>query len=70
MYLIYHSSEKESYLHEHEVGGGVEVRKADEGEVVVETVEAGRHQVQPQHPSVGGDALQKRDQAGTEIKFD
>ena len=61
LYLIYQSSEKESDLHEHEVGGGVEVREADEGEVVVETVEAGWHQVQPQHPPVGGDALQQRD---------
>ena len=48
-------------MHEHEVGGGVEVREADEGEVVVETVEAGRNQVEPQNPSVGGDALQQRD---------
>ena len=53
MYLIYKSCEKKSYLHEHEVGGGIEVREADEGEVVVETVEAGGHQVQPQHPPVG-----------------
>ena len=57
-YLIYNSSEKESYLHEHEVSGWVEVGEADEGEVVVETVEAGRYQVEPQHPSVRGDALQ------------
>ena len=48
-------------MHEHEVGGWVEVREADEGEVVVETVEAGRDQVEPQNPSVGGDALQQRD---------
>ena len=45
-------------MHEHEVSGRVEVGETDEGEVVVETVETGRHQVQTQHPPVGRDALQ------------
>ena len=58
IYLIYYSSEKESYLHEHEVCGWVEVGEADEGEVVVQAVQAGRHQVEAQHPPVGRDALQ------------
>ena len=36
-------------LHEHEVGGGVEVGQADEGEVVVEAVEGGWHEVEAKH---------------------
>ena len=45
-------------MHEHEVCGWVEVGEADEGEVVVQAVQAGRHQVEAQHPPVGRDALQ------------
>ena len=48
-------------MHEHEVRGWVEVGEADEGEVVVQAVEAGRHQVEAQHPPVDRDALQQRD---------
>ena len=66
IYLIYHSCQKESNLHEHEVGGGVEVLQTDEWEVVVEAVEAGRHQVEAQHPPVAGDALHQRLQARAE----
>ena len=36
-------------LHEHEVGGGVEVRQADEGEVVVEAVQGCWHEVEAKH---------------------
>ena len=45
-YLIYNTCEEEPDLHEHEVGGGIEIREADEGEIVVEAVEAGGHQVE------------------------
>ena len=33
-------------LHEHEVGGGVEVGQADEGEIVVEAVQGCWHEVE------------------------
>ena len=48
LYLVYDSSEEESDLHEHEVGGGVEVLETDEGEIVVEAVETGRDEIERQ----------------------
>jgi hypothetical protein len=50
--LIDEAGKKEPYLHEHEVGGGVEVGEAVEGEVVVEAVEGGGDQVEDQDPPI------------------
>ena len=55
--LIDETGDEQPDLHEHEVGGGVEVGEAVEGEVVVEAVEEGGHQVEHQHPPVLTDTL-------------
>ena len=48
--LVDEPSEKESDLHEHEVGGGVEDCEAVEGHVVVDGVEGRGDQVQNKDP--------------------
>ena len=48
--LVDKPCDKEPNLHEHEVGGGVEVGQAVKGEVVVEAVEGGGDEVEDHHP--------------------
>ena len=60
-HLVHEASHQQSDLHEHEVGGGAEVGEADEGEVVVEAVECGRHKVEKENALVCEDSFPERD---------
>ena len=59
-HLIDYTCKNESDLHEHEVGGGVEVSEAEEGEIVVEAVEGGRHEVEQENPPVFVNTFEQR----------
>ena len=59
-YLVYQASEEQPNLHEHEVGSGVKICEAEEGEIVVEAVEGGRHEVEQENPPVFVNTFEQR----------